>query len=578
MPPLNTQHSALSTFRSWWRKIWPAGQAAVPERLLAALPDMVLHIGGDGFLHHMHSPHGYLTMLDGERDIGKHISQLGLPESLAQNLWQRVRQAIQTGEVVQWEYEVQVGEISRRREIRCVALNPEEAVVVIRDVTEREQTLQILHQQSQAQNMLAQISSMLLDAPPAQFKETMAQALLAVGKLYNLDCAVVFEVQDEGETAAVTHIWSAEPERTHAMANNLLYLANIPNSLSHLQAVPPQAYHWLWPNEERLSQLPHLKHVPCTSALIVPIVYRKILVGMLFLGRWRPPLAWNPDTIQQMHFFTDIFVAGLARTRTEQTLRDYATELEDHVAQRTAELRQTNEELQRALRAKDEFLSTMSHELRTPLHAVIGLSQAMKEQIRGPLNERQLHTVGIIEQSGYRLLNLINNILDLAKLETGKLALRYQTFNLHHFGEGCVEAVRRQAAKKQIELRYVLNDHTAELTSDFQRLQQIIHHLLTNALKFTEVGGQVELEIRCETAVSQVIFVVRDTGIGIEAADLPRIFEPFVQLDSSLARQHEGTGLGLGLAAKMAHLLDGELTAASTPGKGSTFTLTLPWK
>jgi signal transduction histidine kinase len=215
---------------------------------------------------------------------------------------------------------------------------------------------------------------------------------------------------------------------------------------------------------------------------------------------------------------------------------------------------------------------------RTPLHAVIGLSQAMKEQIRGPLNERQLHTVGIIEQSGYRLLNLINNILDLAKLETGKLALRYQKFNLHHLGEGCLEAVRRQAEKKQIELRYMLNDHTAELTSDFQRLQQVINHLLTNALKFTEVGGRVELEIRCEAAVSQVVFVVRDTGIGIEAADLPRIFEPFVQLDSSLARQHEGTGLGLGLAAKMAHLLDGELTAVSTPGQGSTFTLILPWK
>lgn len=573
------QHSALSrTVRLWWRNRWPAGQAAVPERLLAALPDMILHMGVDGILRHIRYPSGYLTTLDAERDTGKHITQLGLPESLAQNLWQQVRQAIQTGDVVQWEYEVQVGEATRRREMRCIALDQKEAVLVIRDVTEQERTRQILHQQSQAQNMLAQISSMFLDAPPNEFSATISQALLAVGKLYNLDCVAIFQVQDEGETAAISHIWSADPERTHAMTANPLYLTNIPNALSHLQAEPPQAYHWHWPSEERAAQLPHLKHVPCTSALLVPIVYRKILVGIFFLGRWRPPLPWNRDTTQQMHFFADIFVAGLARTKTEQTLRDYATELEDHVAQRTAELRRTNEELQRALRAKDEFLSTMSHELRTPLHAVIGLSQAMKEQIRGPLNERQLHTVGIIEQSGYRLLNLINNILDLAKLETGKLALRYQTFNLHHLGEGCLETVRRQAEKKQIELGYVLDDHTAELTSDFQRLQQIINHLLTNALKFTEVGGRVELEIRCEAAVSQVIFVVRDTGIGIEAADLPRIFEPFVQLDSSLARQHEGTGLGLGLAAKLAHLLDGQLTAASTPGKGSTFTLILPWK
>ena len=569
-------HTNKRRLANWWGRLWrePYG-AAVPEEVLATLPDMILQMGADGILRHIRPPKGNTTLVDPQQHEGKHITEIGLPDSLAHMIWQRVLEAINTGELVQTEYDLELDGVVYRREMRCMALNREAAVLVVRDITAQAQAHHTLHQQSQAQHLLVHISSMLLDVSPAEYMEKMAQVLLAVGRLYQLDCVAMMEIQESGETIATTHLWSVDRDRTAEFAQTPIPLTHIPNVFAQLQMNPPRAVRWSQPAGEALPQA-YLNYFPCTSALILPILYRKILVGALFLGRWRPPIHWTEESIQQMHLLADILVAGLVRTKTEQALRDYANELEARVVARTAELRQTNAELQRALRAKDEFFSTMSHELRTPLHAVIGLSQALQEQVRGTLNERQLHTVQIIEQSGYRLLQLINNILDLAKLETGKLPLRVQPFAVSQLVESCVEGLRKPAESKHILLTAEVAVPLMQLQTDFQRAQQVVSQLLSNALKFTEANGRVTLTVWLDEPAQEVVWQVADTGIGIAEEDLARIFEPFVQLDSSLARQHEGTGLGLGLAAKVARLLGGRLTAVSTPGAGSTFTFYLP--
>lgn len=428
-----------------------------------------------------------------------------------------------------------------------------------------------------AQNLLVKVSSALLNVTPMDFEETMTAALAEVADLYGLDCGAIFQVEDAGDTAVVTYIWSADATRTRDLPHTTLPLTEIPRLLDHLQTHQPLEMNWEQPLAGWTAELPHLAYTGCTSALILPIFYRKILVGALFLGRWRPAVHWEPEHVQQIQLFTDLFVAGLARTRSEQTLRDHAADLEMRVAQRTAELQEANHLLHLALRAKDEFLSTMSHELRTPLNAIIGLSQALKEQIRGPLNERQLHGVAIIEQSGFRLLNLINNILELAKLETGALKMAKQTILIQDFCEECLTLVRQKALRKNITLTYEQNIPTAALETDPQWLRKILMHLLNNALAFTDPGGHITLTAVCDTDANQINLALRDTGVGMDTADLARIFQPFVQLDSSLSRQHDGAGLGLALVHKLTTLLGGQIAVESTPQVGTLFTLSFPW-
>ena len=224
-------------------------------------------------------------------------------------------------------------------------------------------------------------------------------------------------------------------------------------------------------------------------------------------------------------------------------------------------------------RAKSQFLATMSHELRTPLNAIMGLSQFLQQEMVGDLNHQQQKYIDCIYQSGEHLLALINDILDLSKVEAGKEELILSQLHIQDLCNYVISTVRDRAVEKGLELTTKIDPQAEICIADDRRLKQILLNLLTNAIKFTP-EGKVSLEV---TKVRRgITFTVTDTGIGIAPEKLEFLFTPFKQLDSSLNRQYEGTGLGLALTRKLARLHGGDLTLESTGGKGSRFTLFLP--
>ena len=269
--------------------------------------------------------------------------------------------------------------------------------------------------------------------------------------------------------------------------------------------------------------------------------------------------------------------AMAAETSARTALVEERAQLAGHVAERTADLSAANAALARAARLKDEFLASMSHELRTPLSAILGFAEAMREQVYGALNERQDRALQRIEDTGRHLLALINDILDFAKIGAGKLELARELVSIDQVCQASLYVVSPAAQAKQITLQCRRDPDAKRVAADARRLKQILINLLSNAVKFTPEGGTVGLDVMLDEAAAALRFSVWDTGIGIAADQLAHVLEPFVQLDGRLARQYEGTGLGLALVTRMAELHGGSLTVASEVGVGSRFTVALPW-
>ncbi|MFQ4138578.1 response regulator [Nodosilinea sp. PGN35] len=236
-----------------------------------------------------------------------------------------------------------------------------------------------------------------------------------------------------------------------------------------------------------------------------------------------------------------------------------------------------NAELARAARLKDEFLANMSHELRTPLNSILGLSEILLEEVFGALTDRQRQFLQTIEQSGEHLLALINDILDLSKIESGKIAIELDSVALDTVCQSSLNFVREQARHKEIQLTYKLDEELSEIEADERRLMQMLVNLLSNAVKFTPNGGRVQLEVKMNAPQQAVEFQVTDTGIGISPENLSQIFQPFIQVDSSLSRRYAGTGLGLSIARRIVELHGGSIRVESEVGRGSCFTVLLPW-
>jgi len=265
------------------------------------------------------------------------------------------------------------------------------------------------------------------------------------------------------------------------------------------------------------------------------------------------------------------------RKQAEDALMEERALLAQRVQERTAELSAANAQLARASRLKDEFLANMSHELRTPLTGILGLSEALQKQVYGPLSEQQIKTLRAIEESGRHLLDLINDILDLSKIEAGRLELQMSLVIVSDMCQSSLRMIKQVAQKKKLLVSFDMDPAATKLQADNRRLKQMLVNLLSNAVKFTPVGGSIGLQVRGDAERRVVNFAVWDTGIGIAPEDLSRLFRPFVQLDSRLAREYSGTGLGLSLVHRMADMHGGSMSVESEPGKGSRFTISLPW-
>lgn len=307
----------------------------------------------------------------------------------------------------------------------------------------------------------------------------------------------------------------------------------------------------------------------------IPLIVKGEVKGVLEIYH-RSRLNPNAERLGYLETLAGQAAIAIDNARLFESLQRSNTELEQRVAKRTEELNQTNIELEYANRAKDEFLATMSHELRTPLNSILGLSESLLEQRRDPLSEHQQRSLQIIESSGRHLLELINDILDVSKIEAGKFDYYPQIIVVDELCRASLSFVKEQATRKSITVTYEEETPVNKVYADPRRLKQILVNLLTNAVKFTPENGQVILQVRADAEQDRIQFSVIDSGIGIALEDLKQLFIPFSQVDNSLTREYEGTGLGLALVQKLTDLHGGSVDVESEVGRGSRFTINLP--
>jgi PAS domain S-box-containing protein len=259
--------------------------------------------------------------------------------------------------------------------------------------------------------------------------------------------------------------------------------------------------------------------------------------------------------------------------RLHEELRQHAAELEQRVSERTAQLEVAKSRAEAADRVKSAFLATMSHELRTPLNSIIGFTGILLQKLPGPLNAEQEKQLGFVRSASRHLLSLISDVLDISKVEAGELHLARERVDLRGLLERLGTSFALEAQRRNLAFALDMGQDEAILMGDARRVEQVINNLLSNALKFTPRGSIV---LTCRQEGACLVIAVTDTGVGIRAEDMEKLFKPFSQLDTGLPTLKDGTGLGLAISRHLVESMGGKITAASEWGKGSRFTFTLP--
>jgi len=315
------------------------------------------------------------------------------------------------------------------------------------------------------------------------------------------------------------------------------------------------------------------------SSIALPLIANSLTIGALNVYAAEPD-AFDAEEVKLLKELADDLAYGIMALRTrdkrrqaEEELRKHREHLEELVQERTTELAVAKERAEAADQLKSVFLATMSHELRTPLNSIIGFTGILLQGLAGPLNPEQDKQLNMAYGSAHHLLNLINDVLDISKIEAGQLEIAFEPFDMREAIEEVVRTVSPQVEKKGLTLVADVTSEVGQIVSDRRRVEQILINLANNAIKFTKKG---EVRVECEVNDGWLETRVVDTGIGIKPEDMEKIFEAFRQVETGSTRQNEGTGLGLSICKKLVELLGGEIWVESEWGVGSTFTFTLP--
>jgi signal transduction histidine kinase len=375
-------------------------------------------------------------------------------------------------------------------------------------------------------------------------------------QLSGTDCGVIYEYDEAAEVFNLRASYRMEEELVEAIRAAPLRVGEGYTGQAALVRAPVQVSDLRNEQEVRLTRIrPISDRLGYRSLLTVPILLEDRLMGALTV--WKKGAGtFTPELINLLQTFGTQSALAIQNARLFREIEDKSRQIEA------------------ANRHKSEFLANMSHELRTPLNAIIGFSEVLGERLFGELNEKQAEYTEDILSSGRHLLSLINEILDLSKVEAGRMELELAAFDLPLAIDNARTFVRERATRHGITVDVKVDERLGEFVGDERKIKQILLNLLSNAVKFTPEGGRIEIDARQRNGAVEIS--VTDTGIGIAREDQPRIFEEFRQVGSDYEHKSEGTGLGLTLAKKFVELHGGKIWVESEVGKGSTFTFSLP--
>ncbi|HEV8311729.1 MAG TPA: GAF domain-containing protein [Burkholderiaceae bacterium] len=437
------------------------------------------------------------------------------------------------------------------KELSLLKTFADQAVIAVQNARLFNETKEALERQTATAEILQVISGSVSDATPV-FEKILASC----EHLFNGSQLNVFLVDDDGmlhlgatrgddpEREARTRALFPRPlegtateqairERRPVTFGDVLHGLDVPDGLRHVARQFGENY----------------------SLAVAPMIWEDRAIGSIMVGR-RQLQPFSEKELTLLKTFADQAVIAIQNARLFHEIQDKSRQLEV------------------ADRHKSEFLANMSHELRTPLNAIIGFSEVLLERIFGELNDKQADYLRDIHESGRHLLNLINDILDLSKIEAGRMELDVQSFDAGAALANAMTLVRERAQRHGIALTLQADPQIGEIRADERKFKQILLNLLSNAVKFTPDGGRITTRARCVDGMLEV--AVSDTGIGIAKADFEAVFEEFRQVGRDYTTKHEGTGLGLALTRRFVELHGGRIHVDSELGKGSTFTFTIP--
>ncbi len=442
-------------------------------------------------------------------------------------------------------------------------------------------------------------------------EEVLATATVRVKELMMVDRVAIFRVSPDLRLRAVEEVVS--PEYPSVLVRNWenerlsdeefeFYLNGNTNIVVDFQQDP-----WSVHLQE------YIENIQVKSKIVAPILLlsgnsetdpeietwdEPHLWGLLSIHSCSSQRCWQDAEAKLLQQIADKLAIAIHQANLFEKLQQELTEraqAEARLLESNHKLAISNQELARATRLKDEFLASMSHELRTPLNAILGLSESLQDQVFGAINERQQKSIFTIEKSGKHLLALINDILDLSKIEANKFTLELTDVSIQLLCQNSVLFIKELAHKRQIRLNTQLPEPLKQLKVrvDDLRFRQVLINLLSNAVKFTPEGGDITLDVRVVDGRGgdgprsiepqspaqprwQIAFSIIDTGIGIAPENMDKLFQSFVQIDSSLSRQYAGTGLGLALVKRIVEMHGGNVSVQSEVNRGSCFTILIP--
>ncbi|MEM8777829.1 MAG: HAMP domain-containing sensor histidine kinase [Cyanobacteria bacterium P01_G01_bin.49] len=384
-------------------------------------------------------------------------------------------------------------------------------------------------------------------------RKIIAEILSNVGERYQIDSVVLLSI--ESSVGQIYNSWTADKKKSTPIVFDQEWIQLL-RCVTQCQAylfcqvrsfVPHSLDNYFFQKSHNYS---------CIASF--PLYIQENFFGYLILQTQETNRTFSQEDIETLEIITHQIATILKQIKLQEKLEQIELE---------------NEYLNSCNQNKSDYLSHMNHELRTPLSGILGFSKMLKEELYGPLNDKQKQYINGIRVSGEHLLALVNDFLDLSKIEANKEEIFLETVAVEDICLAAISIVQVKAKEQKLELILDIGDDIDFCTVDQRRIKQILLNLLSNAIKFTEKGSVILRVKRCQKYLT---FCVIDTGIGLKESDQEKLFQPFQQIQNHLSRKHKGTGLGLALSRKLAQLHGGDLTLTSEYGKGSCFTLELP--